>query len=253
MILHRHHFSAQLKRMSAIVRYRPANGASKDLVVSKGAPEIMFSRMQNPPNDYHRIHKRFAARGGRILALGFRWLDVSKPSEEAVMRGNDREAAEKNLQFAGFAVFQCPLKTESAPALQMLKDASHQLMMITGDSPLTACNAASRVFIVTRPVLILNLQQDGSVNPYVTQDADLIWQTPDETQSVPFHSDRQELIRLASEWDLCVTGEAFPYFEKRHLMSLVLPLIQVRFRFVVVVLKWNRFLPEWLRNIKKES
>ena len=37
-----------------------------------------------------------------------------------------------------------------------LQDASHQLVMITGDTPLTACHAAKQVHIVDRPVLILD-------------------------------------------------------------------------------------------------
>lgn len=36
-----------------------------------------------------------------------------------------------------------------------VQDASHQLVMITGDAPLTACHAAAQVHIVDRPVLIL--------------------------------------------------------------------------------------------------
>lgn len=40
--------------------------------------------------------------------------------------------------------------------LQELAESSHQLMMITGDAPLTACFAASQVHIVTRPVVILS-------------------------------------------------------------------------------------------------
>ncbi len=67
-----------------------------------------------------------------------------------------REEVEGGLTFGGFAVLQCPLKPESEPALRMLKEASHQLVMITGDAPLTACHAAGRVHIVDRPVLILN-------------------------------------------------------------------------------------------------
>lgn len=73
----------------------------------------------------------------------------------AQLRDLTREEAESDLVFAGFAVLQCPLKPESEPALRMLKEASHQLVMITGDAPLTACHAASSVHIVDRPVLIL--------------------------------------------------------------------------------------------------
>jgi magnesium-transporting ATPase (P-type) len=35
------------------------------------------------------------------------------------------------------------------------QDSSHQLMMITGDAPLTACHAAKQVHILDRPVLML--------------------------------------------------------------------------------------------------
>lgn len=44
---------------------------------------------------------------------------------------------------------------ESEPALAELAGSSHQLVMITGDAPLTACHAAAHVHIVDRPVLIL--------------------------------------------------------------------------------------------------
>lgn len=53
------------------------------------------------------------------------------------------------------AVTQCPLKVESEPSLRALAESSHQLVMITGDAPLTACYAAGQVHIVTREVLIL--------------------------------------------------------------------------------------------------
>jgi magnesium-transporting ATPase (P-type) len=43
-----------------------------------------------------------------------------------------------------------------APAMwrRELRDSSHQLVMITGDAPLTACHAARRIHIVDRDVLI---------------------------------------------------------------------------------------------------
>lgn len=56
---------------------------------------------------------------------------------------------------AGFAVFRSPLKEDSEPALRMLRESRHQLVMITGDAPLTACHTAAQVHIVTRPALIL--------------------------------------------------------------------------------------------------
>ena len=72
--------------------------------------------------------------------------------------------AESNLQFLGCAVFNTPLKAGSVPALKMLASSSHQLVMITGDAPLTACFTAREVYIVDRPVLILQCDQPLTLN-----------------------------------------------------------------------------------------
>ena len=53
-----------------------------------------------------------------------------------------REDAEARLTFGGFAVFGCPIKPQSGPALEILRGSSHELIMITGDAPLTACHVA---------------------------------------------------------------------------------------------------------------
>jgi magnesium-transporting ATPase (P-type) len=71
--------------------------------------------------------------------------------------------AEANLSFAGLAIFQAPLKPGSVPALKALAGSSHQLVMITGDTALTACHTAVQVHIVDRPVAILTCDQPGVV------------------------------------------------------------------------------------------
>ena len=89
----------------------------------------------------------------RVIALAYKKLDPELGT--AGMRSLPRTQVESDLVFAGFAILQCPLKAESEPALRQLRDSSHQLVMITGDAPLTAVHAASRVHIVDRPALIL--------------------------------------------------------------------------------------------------
>ena len=48
------------------------------------------------------------------------------------------------------------VREQSAPTLRSLVKAGHALVMITGDSPLTACHVAARTHIVTRAPLILS-------------------------------------------------------------------------------------------------
>lgn len=87
--------------------------------------------------------------------------------------------------------------------MAQLAASSHQLVMITGDAPLTACYAASKVHIVTRDVLILSHttedkgqalhgaatvvkagqgQQNGGAAAAGEQetDGDYVWVSPDE-------------------------------------------------------------------------
>ena len=89
----------------------------------------------------------------RVIALAYKQLDSSITASD--LRSLSRADIEQGLTFGGFAVLRCPLKEESEPALKMLKESSHQLVMITGDAPLTACYTASQVHIVDRPVLLL--------------------------------------------------------------------------------------------------
>lgn len=89
----------------------------------------------------------------RVIALAHKRLAAGLTASQ--LREVAREEVERGLEFGGFAVLQCPLKPESEPSLRMLRDSSHCLVMITGDAPLTACHAASRVHIVDRRVLIL--------------------------------------------------------------------------------------------------
>ena len=89
----------------------------------------------------------------RVIALAYKRLDSSTNASD--LRTMPRGTVEQGLCFGGFAVLRCPLKVESEPALKMLKDSSHQLVMITGDAPLTACYTAGQVHIVDRPVLLL--------------------------------------------------------------------------------------------------
>lgn len=68
------------------------------------------------PADYDATYKSYAAQGGRVIALAQRTLPAD--TDAAAARALTREQAESRAQFAGFAVFQCPLKAESEPALR---------------------------------------------------------------------------------------------------------------------------------------
>lgn len=55
----------------------------------------------------------------RVIALAYKKLDEKMSPVE--ISNMPREEIESGLEFAAFAIFQCPLKEESEPALRMLK------------------------------------------------------------------------------------------------------------------------------------
>eukprot|EP00803_Ostreobium_quekettii_P002740 evm.model.scf_1942.1 EVM.evm.TU.scf_1942.1 scf_1942:7847-15557(-) len=231
-ILHRFHFSSSLKRMSVVIRVdSQETGGSTHYVVAKGAPEVIETRLRVVPDNYRKVYKGYAAKGGRVIALAHRQLQGDE-TDRSILRGAKRDDAEQGLDFAGFAVFQCPLKPESESALRMLVTSSHRVVMITGDAALTACYAASQVHIVTRPVLILTTnsgkhQGNFQVVHGAIADYGYEWVSPDEATRIPFSRQQDDILELAQEWDLCIVGDALGHLERARVASFLIPLAQV--------------------------
>ncbi|KAJ2163078.1 putative cation-transporting ATPase 1 [Coemansia sp. RSA 552] len=180
-------FSSALKRSATV---SAVDG--RLFVAAKGAPETLRGMMRTVPDWYDETHKAFSRRGGRVLALGSRWMPMSKAQLE-------REAVEADLEFQGFLVFSCPLKEDSAAAVRMLSDSAHRCVMITGDSPLTAAHVAREVGIVTGDVLILDTSVDGSVRATSVDE---------RVEFAVDGADMGRMQRALDGWDLCLTGAA---------------------------------------------
>lgn len=213
-ILHRYHFNAVLKRMSTVVK---SDNKAKAMwwVLTKGAPEIVKDLLASVPPQYDQLYRHHASHGGRVLALAYKKLPMdTTPSS---LRHLGRDQAESELTFGGFAVFRSPLKGDSEPSLLALREAGHQLVMITGDAPLTACHAARAVHILTNPVLLLS----------VNDDKELSWISTDGNESIAFSSSPQGAWELAEEYDFCVTGDGLAVLSESGLADLYVPLTQV--------------------------
>ncbi|KJE93443.1 ATPase type 13A [Capsaspora owczarzaki ATCC 30864] len=205
-ILQRHHFSSALKRMSAVCSL-DLEGQLSVVVTVKGAPEMIAGMLEQVPDFYEETHKAFARRGARVLALAYKKLrDVSQHAAKDI----PREQLECGLTFAGFLILRCPLKPDSQAALKMIADASHLMVMITGDNPLTACHVARDVHIASKPLLILG----GGDADLHAEAGECTWQSVDEkegfplAQLLPGNSDR---ARILAKYDLCVTGSGLKH------------------------------------------
>ncbi|KAL6179089.1 hypothetical protein ACLB2K_050605 [Fragaria x ananassa] len=127
-IVQRHHFASYLKRMAVVVRIEESFFA-----FVKGAPETIQGRLTEVPSNYVETYKKFSRQGSRVLALAYKSISDMTVSEA---RSLDRDVVESGLTFSGFAVFNCPIRADSADVLSELKGSSHDLVMITGDQAL---------------------------------------------------------------------------------------------------------------------
>lgn len=192
-ILKRFQFSSALKRSSVISKI-----GDKILVGTKGAPETIADRLSNVPADYESTFKHYTRNGSRVLALAYKYLKNGKSLENL-----ERKDVEKDLTFAGFIVFHCPMKDDAVETIQMLNHSSHRCVMITGDNPLTACHVASKVGIITKDVLILDKPEKNH-----SGDNSLEWRNVDETRVIPVNKDITFDMKFLKENDLCITGYA---------------------------------------------
>eukprot|EP00742_Colponemidia_sp_Colp-10_P014286 GILJ01016209.1.p1 GENE.GILJ01016209.1~~GILJ01016209.1.p1 ORF type:complete len:1167 (-),score=230.74 GILJ01016209.1:159-3353(-) len=126
-------FSPVLRRMSTVI----VNGDEK-LVVCKGSPEGLKELCGNSiPEDYDELYQRYASKGLRVIALAYKNVPQEFRSRAAITTIT-REAAESDLIFAGFAVFNCPLKKDAEETIRNLIGGSHRCVIITGDNIQTA-------------------------------------------------------------------------------------------------------------------
>lgn len=233
-IFHRHHFSSALKRMSVVIGWSTPGSSDTVYAASvKGAPETLKSMFAEIPPDYEDIYLDMSRRGARVLALG--WKELGRLSTQEVsykkylivliskkkrlgqlkinnnyfvfqVRALSREDLESGLIFAGFVIISCPLKPDSKNMIREIVNATHRVVMITGDNPLTACHVARELEFVSRPTtLILTPPKDKVEDEWK-------WRSIDET--VELNLDYPP-SKLADEYDLCITGEGMIFTHLR--------------------------------------
>lgn len=221
-IVHRNHFSSALKRMSVIAGYQiNERGFIETHYISsvKGAPETVKTMLKEVPSNYDHVYLTLSRRGARVLALGYR--NLGKLSSQEI-RDLSREDIESDLTFVGFVIISCPLKSDSKKAIAEIVHASHSVVMITGDNPLTACHVANELKFTQRETLILTQK-----NPQ-----EWCWKSIDEEFEAPVQPDAP-VERLIGKFELCITGEGLTFLNDSHpkFLKKLMPHIKVFARF----------------------
>ncbi|XP_063229452.1 endoplasmic reticulum transmembrane helix translocase isoform X2 [Bacillus rossius redtenbacheri] len=216
-IYQRHHFSSALKRMSVVAGYTlPGTPDTTYVATVKGAPETLKSMFSTVPETYDAVYLEMSRRGARVLALGFKEMGRLTSQQ---LRELTREQLECDLKFAGFVVISCPLKSDSRSVIREILHASHVVVMITGDNPLTACHVAKELRFTQKPVTLI-LTESASEG--------WVWESIDQSQRLPVLP-RKSYRELVSNYDLCIAGEGLTFLMENHrqLLNKVLPHISV--------------------------
>ncbi|XP_047184020.1 manganese-transporting ATPase 13A1 isoform X1 [Scophthalmus maximus] len=215
----RFHFASALKRMSVLASYEKM-GSTELCYISavKGAPETLRRMFSACPPSYDKVHREMSREGARVLALGYR--EIGHLSHQQV-REMSRDALECDLHFAGFMVVSCPLKSDSKAVIREIQEASHRVVMITGDNPLTACHVARELHFIQREhTLILQPSADQS------KTGEWQWESIDGSVRVPVPP--PSVSSFVQQFDLCVTGEGLARLScDPRLLHALLPHVQV--------------------------
>ncbi|XP_005097645.1 manganese-transporting ATPase 13A1 [Aplysia californica] len=213
-IYHRFHFQSALKRMSVIVGHTPLGSTEINYMAAvKGAPETLKSMFKSLPSLYDEVYLKMARRGARVLALGYKGLGSLSHQQ---LREVSREQVEKDLDFAGFVIISCPLKSDSKAAMKEIVNASHHVAMITGDNPLTACHVAKELRMTRKESTLILTPPNKLADEWHWQSID------DKTVLKAKPSNLKK--ELLSGFDLCLTGEALSYLQaedKKYFLLLL--------------------------------
>lgn len=220
-IYSRFHFASALKRMSVLAGYMaPYSNETHYIGTVKGAPETLEKMLKEVPKDYEATYLEYSRRGARVLALGVKEFG---PLDNQAQRNIKREDVEKDLTFAGFVIISCPLKPDSKSVIKEIIQASHKVVMITGDNPLTACHVAKELRFARKTILILT-----PIDEYLEK---YHWQTVSNDTQIKIES--VKVTEFVKSYDLCVTGDGLQYLNINHhdYLLKILPYVTVFARF----------------------
>lgn len=157
-------FTSSRKMMSSIYQ---ENG--KFILYAKGAPEKILDRSvrnidgsvinDSEKSKLQEIYSSYAGEGLRVLAVAFRELDSLGQSDSEL---------ESDFIFAGFVGISDPPRPEVPEAVRKAHEAGIEVIMITGDSPLTARAIGAEIGIDAE-VVISGVELDSMDEDQLTE------------------------------------------------------------------------------------
>ncbi|XP_041034671.1 probable cation-transporting ATPase 13A3 [Carcharodon carcharias] len=138
-ILRQFPFSSALQRMTVIAKNLDEQSLA---AYCKGAPEtiVKLCTKESVPDDFLEVMESFTQCGYRVIGLAFREFKGSL--KESDIKNVNREFVEQNMTFTGLVILENKLKKVTSMVFSELLKAEIRIVMITGDSTLTAIQVA---------------------------------------------------------------------------------------------------------------
>lgn len=115
-------------------------------------------------------------------------------------------------------VVSCPLKSDSKAVIREIQEASHHVVMITGDNPLTACHVARELHFIQKEHTLILQPTPGQ--------GEWQWESIDGSVRVPLPP--PSVSSFVHQFDLCVTGEGLARLScDTRLLHILLPHVRV--------------------------
>ena len=185
-------FDSELKRMTVLAKIYNENEKPYIKVMCKGAPEIIKKLLKIVPKNYDECYIKWTKKGYHLIALAYK--DV-----EGYNSNTERNILEKDLIFAGFCVYEIPIKDKVDKYLKELIKSKYDLCIITGESLLTALK------LITQ----LNLFESSKYAYLSIQENQIFLKDIDTNQIIQEAKAIEDIKNFSKEYILCIANDEY--------------------------------------------
>jgi cation-transporting ATPase 13A1 len=187
-------FESELRRITVLAKVY--NDYEKDdysiRVMCKGAPEVIKNILKEVPENYDECYLKWAKKGYHIIALAYN-------DNEKYNINTERNILEKGLIFAGFCIFEIPIKDKVEKYMNELIKSKYDICIITGESLLTSLKIMKELKI-------------GDSNKYACltiEEKKLFLKNIDSNKLIQELKSIEEIKIISKEYNLCITSEEY--------------------------------------------
>ena len=118
-----------------------------------------------------QVNEVYSKQGLRTLAFSYRVVDDNDPLAHQSLGDCTIETAEKHMVFIGLAMMSDPPRPEIFEAVKNCRRANIRIIMVTGDSPVTAKSIATRIGITSDKVRVISGDELDKMSDQELQEA----------------------------------------------------------------------------------